>query len=77
MISLSDKWADKLVSQPEAGMGFQIVSVILHNGKRFDCSVVVGGYITQIKGVSGIPFKEEDIADIIITNDKWDFNKDR
>lgn len=77
MIALSQKWADKLLSQPEAGMGFQVVSIMLYNGKRFDRVIVDSGYVTRIKGIEGIPFKEEDIADIIVTNDKWDFNKER
>ncbi len=77
MLKLSDKWAPKLIAQGETGMGYQIVSVVLKDGKRFDQVVIVGGTIGQIKGIEGIPFAEDEIAEIIVTHDKWDFNADR
>jgi hypothetical protein len=77
MFPLSKKWTQKLVNQPETGMGYQIVSIILNDGKRINQVVVLEGNITQVKGIDGIPFKEEDIKEIIITHDKWNFNNDR
>ena len=77
MITLSDKWAPKLVAQGETGMGYQIASVILKDGRRFDHVVIVGGIIGQIKDIEGIPFSEEDIAEIIVTHDKWNFASDQ
>jgi hypothetical protein len=76
MIALSEKWAKTLLEQPEAGMGYQIVSIVLKDGKRYDRAVVDSGYLTRIKGLSGIPFKEEDIDQIIVTNDNWDFRSE-
>lgn len=58
-------------------MGYQIVSVFLKDGRRFDQTVIVGGTIGQIKGIAGIPFTEDEIADIIVTHDKWDFTANR
>ena len=74
MIALSDKWGPKLVAQGETGMGYQIASIVLKNGKRFDRVVIVGRNITQIKDTDGIPFSEDEIEEIIVTHDKWDFN---
>jgi hypothetical protein len=51
-------------------MDYQIASVLLKDGARFDQVVIVGGHITQIKGIKEIPFSEEDIADIVVTHDK-------
>ena len=62
------------MNQPETGMGYQIVSVVLRDGTRYDQVVVDSGYITQIKGFKRIPFSEEDIQEIIVTHDKWDFD---
>ncbi len=76
MLALSNKWSQELAGQPETGMGYQVVSVILTNGKRFDKVVIVEGNITQLKGITGIPFTEEEIAQIIVTHDKWDFTAD-
>ena len=75
MFALNDKWVDKLVSQSETGMGFHIVSVILNDGRRYDQVIVNGGYVTRVKGYENIPFNEEDISDIVVTHDKWDFKK--
>jgi hypothetical protein len=74
MITLSDKWGPELVAQGETGMGYQIASIVLKDGRRFDRAVIVGRNITQIKDVEGIPFTEEQIEQIIVTHDKWDFN---
>jgi hypothetical protein len=74
MITLSDRWAPKLLAQGETGMGYQVASVILKDGRRFDQAVIVGGYLTQIKGIKDISFAEEEIQDIVVTHDKWDFN---
>jgi hypothetical protein len=74
MIKLSKRWLDELLSKPETGMGYQVVSIILNDGTRFDRAIVNSGYITQIKDVQGIPFSEQDIKEIIVTHDKWKFN---
>lgn len=77
MIALSSSWAPKLLSQGETGMGYQVASIILKDGRRFDRVVIVEGSITQIKDIKGIPFSDDDIADIVVTHDKWDFNAER
>ena len=74
MITLSQKWAKELASKPETGMGYQVVSVILRDGKRFNQVAVVEGRITEIRGRPDIPFAENDIAEIILMHDKWNFN---
>jgi hypothetical protein len=76
MIQLSDKWAAVLRMAPETGMGYQIATIDLENGDRFEQVTIVGGTITQIKGRQGIPFVEEDIAAITVTHHKWDFGKE-
>jgi len=77
MITLSASWAPKLLSQGETGMGYQVASITLKDGRRFDQVVIVGGYITRIKGIKDIPFSEDEIADIVVTHDKWDFNAEQ
>jgi hypothetical protein len=77
MITLSASWAPKLLSQGETGMGYQVASITLKDGRRFDRVVIVEGRITQIKGIKDIPFSEDEIADIVVTHDKWDFNAEQ
>lgn len=68
MLKLSKKWAPVLLSQPETGMGYQIVSVFLRDGRRFDKVTIVGGTIADINGKNDIPFTEEDVVDIKVMN---------
>jgi hypothetical protein len=77
MIRLSGKWAAELAGKPETGMGYQVVTVVLKDRQRFDQVVVVQGQISGIRGRKDIPFGEEDIAEIILTHDKWNFNAER
>jgi hypothetical protein len=70
MLALSNKWAPTLVSQPETGMGYQIASVFLTDGRRFERVVIVGGYITKIGDSADIPFKEEEIERIVVDDGK-------
>ncbi len=77
MIALSSKWATELASKPETGMGYQVVSVVLKDGKRFDQVAVVEGRITEMRGRKDIPFTEDQIAEIVVTHDKWNFNAER
>jgi hypothetical protein len=74
MIALSQKLAEKLHAQPETGMGYQVITVFLKDGRRFDQVAVVEGFITEIRGRKDVPFAESDIADIIVTHDKWNFS---
>jgi hypothetical protein len=73
MLPLSEKWATRLAAEPETGMGYQIASIVLKDGKKFDQVVIVGGNIAQVRGVGGIPFSEDQIEKITVTHDKWDF----
>jgi len=73
MLKLSEKWAQMLIGQPETGMDYQVVTIILKDGREFKQSIHSGGFVTQIKGYVGIPFSEEEIKEIRVTHDKWDW----
>lgn len=75
MIKLSKKWCEFLVQQPETGMGYQVVSVDLYDGRRFDDVIVDSGYITQIRGINDVPFEDAQIKNITVTHAKWHFGK--
>ena len=77
MIKLTTEWINQLTIKPETGMGYQIVSIVLRDGTRYDQVVVDAGYITQIKGFTVIPFSEEYIQEIIVTHNKWDFDAEQ
>jgi len=68
MLALPETWASRLVSQPETGMGYQIATVLLKDGRRFERVTIAGGTITAIEGAASIPFSAGEISDIIVTH---------
>jgi len=68
MLRLSDKWATVLASQRETGMGYQVVTVRLKDGRQFVGVTVVGGIISRVAGAESVPFAEEDIDGIEVTH---------
>ena len=68
MLHLSAKWAEVLARQPETGMGYQVATVRLHDGRAFVGAVIVGGIVTSVRGHREIPFAEADIAEIIVNS---------
>jgi hypothetical protein len=77
MFFLGNKWADSLTNQPEAGMGYWIASIVLKSGQRYNQVIIDSGYVTKIRGMDSIPFTLDDIDQIIVTNDKWDWSKEK
>lgn len=57
-------------------MGYQVVSVTLNDGRRFEQVVIDSGFITRVRGSMDVPFSESDITEIKITHDKWDWKED-
>ena len=76
MLRLSRKWIEQLRSQPETGMGYQVVTITLKDGRVFPQTVVDSGYLTGIRGQAEIPFSVEAIAEIALTHDKWDWKSE-
>ena len=68
MLALSNKWVPILVSQPETGMGYQVASIYLLDGRRFDRVTIVGGFITKIGESKEIPFDETEIERIVVNH---------
>jgi len=73
---LPDRWIEIILREPETGMGYTIVTVLLRDGKRYERVVIDSGYITKVYGYDNIPFDPDDIVDIIVTHNKWDFDTD-
>lgn len=76
-ISVPEKWLSYLLTEPETGMNYQIASVWLQDGTRYDQVVISGGYITQVRGYRDVPFGGEQIERIKLTHKKWNFNAER
>ena len=68
MLRLSNKWAPILKAQPETGMGYQIASVSLKDGKQFNDVLIAGGIVTKVGEQTDIPFGDDDIQGIVVTH---------
>jgi hypothetical protein len=69
-LALSNKWAPVLAAQRETGMGYQIASIFLKDGRKFDRVVIIGGFITSIDKSPEVPFADDDIDAIVATHDR-------
>ena len=70
MVNLPVKFLNELRVKPETGMGYQIVNIILSDGRRYDRVIVIEGMVSEVKGMDRIPFTTEDIVDVILTHQK-------
>jgi hypothetical protein len=58
-------------------MGYQVVSITLKDGRRFDQVVALDGHFTQARGYPVMPFTSQDeIARVIVTHKRWNFRKE-
>ena len=69
------KWMSAVQSLGETGMGYVVVSIVLTDGRKFDQAIIDSGYMTRVRGISDVPFTEDDIAEIKQTNAKWDWDE--
>jgi len=68
---LSEELSQKLRNLPETGMGYQICSVVLNDGRTFEKVYVLNGNeIASINGRTDIPFGADQIENIVVTHDK-------
>lgn len=57
----------------ETGIGYQIVSVELKDGRYFDQAVVSEGCIIEVRGYREIPFSVDEVATISVNHHRWNF----
>jgi hypothetical protein len=72
--SLPKTIADELAEQGETGMGFQVVSVRLADGRTFDrVAVIQCELVAEVYGYDSIPFDPSLVIGATVTHDKWRF----
>ena len=75
---LPEQWSKFLLKQPETGMTYQIVDVALGDGRIIrDVAIIQSELVGEVRGHAEIPFDPADIVDIVVTHNKWDFQKER
>jgi hypothetical protein len=64
---------DPLERDTETGIGYQVVSVELKDGRSFDQVSTSEGCIIEVRGYKEIPFAADDIASVRVNHKRWNF----
>jgi hypothetical protein len=64
---------DSLKREKETGIGYQVVSMKLNNGRCFDRVVASEGCIIQVRGYEAVPFAPDDMASVSVNHKRWNF----
>jgi hypothetical protein len=72
VLMLPMRWVAFLSDQPESGMSYQMLTIVLRDGRLFERVPYVAGSI-DLAGAEGfwkVPFEGSDIVNIVVTHDR-------
>jgi hypothetical protein len=73
LVPIPSSLVDHLKRAGETGIGYQVVSVELQNGRKFDQVVTSEGHIIEVRGYKEIPFSAEEVASVSVNHKLWNF----
>lgn len=73
LVPIPGSFVDLLKGAGETGMGYQVVSVQLRDGRTFDQVVTSECCIIEVRGHKEIPFAPEDVAAVNVNHKHWNF----
>jgi hypothetical protein len=73
LIHISPETVGELKLQTETGPGYQVVSVMLKDGRRFDQVVTSEGCIIEVRGHAEVPFTCHEVATLTVNHRHWNF----
>jgi hypothetical protein len=73
LVPIPPESVDHLRREKETGIGYQIVSVSLKDGRCFDQVVASEGCIIQIRGYAVVPFAPEEVVSVCVNHKIWNF----
>jgi hypothetical protein len=73
LVPIPAETATELKQQQETGLGYQVVSVHLKDGRSFDQVVVSEGCIIIVRGYTEVPFRPDEVAAVKVNNKRWNF----
>jgi hypothetical protein len=73
LVPIPEACREQLKRGPETGIGYQIVSVELKDGRCFDQVVASEGCIIEVRGYSTIPFASDEVASVNASHMHWNF----
>jgi hypothetical protein len=72
---IPSRFVDELKQAEETGIGYQVVSVELKDGRSFDQVITSEGCIIEVRGYKEIPFAAEDVASVCVNHQRWNFRE--
>jgi hypothetical protein len=75
LVPIPPETATSLKRENEAGLGYQIISVVLKDGTRFEQVVASEGCIIAVRGFAEVPFKFDEVATVEVSHRLWNFRK--
>jgi hypothetical protein len=73
LVPIPSGFVDHLKRAGETGIGYQVVSVELRDGRRFDQVVTSEGCIIEVRGFKEIPFTPDEVAAVDVNHNRWNF----
>jgi hypothetical protein len=73
LVPIPSRFVDQLKRAAETGIGYQVVSVVLKDGKSFDQVATSEGCVIAVRGYKEIPFAPDDVASVSVNHKSWNF----
>jgi hypothetical protein len=73
LVPIPSGFVDHLKRAGETGIGYQVVSVELRDGRSFDQVVTSEGCIIEVRGFKEIPFTPDEVASVSVNHKRWNF----
>jgi hypothetical protein len=66
-------FVEQLKQAEQTGMGYQVVSVILKDGRAFEQVAASEGCFIAVRGHQDIPFSSEEVISVKVNHKRWNF----
>jgi hypothetical protein len=66
-------FVEQLKQSDQTGMGYQVVSVTLKDGRAFEQVAASEGCFIAVRGYQDIPFSSEEVLSVKVNHKRWNF----
>jgi hypothetical protein len=66
-------FVEQLKQTEQTGLGYQVVSVTLKDGRTFEQVAASEGCFIAVRGHQDIPFSSEDVISVKVNHKRWNF----
>jgi hypothetical protein len=73
LVPIPSRFVAQLKREAETGIGYQVVSVVLKDGRSFDQVATSEGCIIEVRGYKEIPFAPDDVSALTVNHKAWNF----